>query len=96
MIRHIVFFSAKNKGDLPKIIAGLRLLQSIPNTLKLEIEPNVLADSLSNEIDVVVYGEFTDQDALDAYKRHPTYQKAIEIVRPLREIRVAADFVSPA
>jgi hypothetical protein len=28
------------------------------------------------------------------YKMHPIYAKAIEIVRPLREIRMAADFTA--
>ena len=43
-------------------------------------------------MDWVVYGEFKDTDALAAFKQHPTYQRAIEIVRPLRELRLAADF----
>ncbi len=94
MIRHIVFFSAKDQADLPDIMSGLRTLGNIPNALTLEVQANLLADALSNEIDVVVYGEFADQEALDAYKAHPIYQRAIELVRPLREIRIAADIVA--
>jgi len=43
----------------------------------------------------VVYGEFTDAAALAAYKAHPLYQESIRRVRPLRELRMAADFQSP-
>jgi len=95
MIRHIVFFSAKNKDDIGDILAGLRILKDIPHALTLEIEPNIHSDTLSGEVDVVVYGEFTDQGALDAYKSHPLYQKSIDLVRPLRELRIAADSVTP-
>jgi quinol monooxygenase YgiN len=42
----------------------------------------------------VVYGEFEDAAALAAYKAHPAYQASIDIVRPIREMRIAADFDS--
>ncbi len=95
MIRHIVFFTAKNKDDLEAVLAGLRILKGIPHALKLEIEPNLCADALSEPVDVVVYGEFADAQALAAYKSHPLYQESIAIVRPLRDLRIAGDFQSP-
>jgi len=95
MIRHIVFFSAKNKDDIGDILAGLRILRDIPHSITLEIEPNLQSDVLSDAVDVVVYGEFTDAAALAAYKAHPLYQESIQRVRPLRELRMAADFQSP-
>jgi quinol monooxygenase YgiN len=51
-------------------------------------------DQLGTEIDLVVYGEFDDEAALAAYKTHPDYQRSIERVRPIRELRIAADFDS--
>ena len=33
-----------------------------------------------------------DAEALAAYKAHPIYQESIDIVRPLRDMRVPADF----
>jgi hypothetical protein len=39
----------------------------------------------------VVYAEFADDAALAAYKAHPTYAEATRRVRPLREMRFAAD-----
>ena len=96
MIRHIVFFSAKDKDDIQDILAGLRILKDISHASMLEIEPNIHSDTLSREVDVVVYGEFADQSALDAYKTHPLYQKSIDLVRPLREMRIAADTIATA
>ena len=92
MIRHIVFFSARDSNDLETIRKGLSLLTEIPHATVLEIGENVKTDQLGGEVDLVVYGEFADAEALSAYKEHENYQRSIEIVRPLREIRMAADY----
>ena len=94
MIRHIVFFSAKNPADLERIEAGLQPLERIPAASLLEVRRNLARDQLGNEIEIVVYGEFADQAALDAYKADPLYAEAIRVVRPLRELRFAADIES--
>lgn len=95
MIRHIVFFSARRPEDRETVFQGLQLLTGIPDSLHLEIGRNLNSDPLSPEgPDFVVYGEFRDEAQLAAYKAHPLYQKSIDIVRPLREMRVAADFLS--
>lgn len=91
MIRHIVFFSAQDRADLDRIEAGLKLLEGIEGPRLLEVRRNLRRDQLGNEIDIVVYGEFADEAALEAYKRHPLYAEAIAAVRPLRELRFAAD-----
>ncbi|AEI92831.1 Dabb family protein [Roseobacter litoralis] len=91
-IRHVVFFSAKDKVDLPRIIDGLSLLADIPHSEVFEVRQNTRDDALSSEVDVVVYAEFASNEALSAYKAHPLYLKAIDIVRPLRDLRIAADF----
>jgi len=96
MIRHIVFFSARDKGDIDRIVEGLKLLEAIPEARFLEIQRNAQVDQLGNEVDVIVYGEFADEAALARYKAHPLYEESIRRVRPLREIRMAADFVSRA
>ena len=92
LIRHVVFFSAIDKVDVGRIVDGLSLLKEIPHSSLFEVLQNSRVDALSREVDVVVYAEFPDDAALSAYKAHPIYQQAIDIVRPLREMRVAADF----
>lgn len=91
MIRHIVFFSAKRKEDVSAIAAGLRMLATIPHSSHFEVSVNTKVDVLGNDVDVVVYAEFPDQEALDAYKAHPTYAACTAAVRPLRELRFSAD-----
>lgn len=94
MIRHIVFFSAKRKDDIEAIAGGLRELARIPHSQHFEVTVNTKVDPFGNDVDVVVYGEFADQAALDAYKRHPIYAESTARVRPLREMRFSADVVA--
>lgn len=92
MIRHIVFFSVPRAEDLDAVEAGLKLLATIPAASRLEVGRNLKRDAWSEEVDLVVYGEFADAAALAAYKAHPTYAESIRRVKPLREMRIAADF----
>ncbi len=91
MIRHIVMFSAKNPDDVDEIYNGLKMLETIEGDWLLNVTKNKKVDQIQNEIDVVVYGEFSDQAMLEQYKAHPTYQKCITVVRPLRDKRIAVD-----
>ncbi|WP_173931779.1 Dabb family protein [Chelativorans sp. Marseille-P2723] len=96
MIRHIVFFSARDKENVQRIADELGALGRIPHSEYFEVALNRRVDKLSGEVDVVVYGEFRDEAALEAYKAHPIYEETIAKVRPLREMRIAADFLSEA
>jgi len=93
MIRHIVFFSAADPEDVERIREGLMMLADIPHVRHFEVGRNLQSDAISGDrVDLVVYAEFTDEAALAAYKAHPIYAECIASVRPLRELRIAADF----
>ena len=95
MIRHIVFFTVKDEADKEIVFQGLSLLIGNPHKLHLEVGRNMLTDAISpNGPDFVVYAEFADEAQLAAYKAHPVYQQSISIVRPLRDLRIAADFLA--
>mgnify|MGYP003853769461 CR=1 FL=1 len=93
MIRHIVFFTAKRREDLQSIYEGLSLLKDIPDCLHFEVGVNTRDDPISqSKPDFVVYGEFESDEQLKAFKQHANYQRSIDLVRPLRDMRIAADF----
>lgn len=96
MIRHFVFFTAKADANVELIRDGLSILTAIPHAITLEIAINRKSDPISSEVDIVVYGEFQDDAALAAYKAHDLYAEAIRLVRPLRELRLAADYDASA
>lgn len=92
MIKHIVAFSAKNPDDVPTIKDALEKMRSIPTVRHWEVSRNAKRDSLSKEIDVVIYSEFDSWSDLEAFQAHPTYQHTIDVVRPLRDQRVVVDY----
>ena len=94
MIRHIVFFSARDPRDRARVEEGLQMLSATPYARHFEIGRNLNRDTISEPVDFVVYAEFDDEAALAAYKADPLYQRSIDVVRPLRELRIAADFKS--
>lgn len=94
MIRHIVFFSAKQRQDVEAIRARLLALGTIPYSSHFEVTINTKVDPLCDRIDIVVYAEFADAAALAAYKAHPTYDATTRAVRPMREMRFSADVVA--
>ena len=95
IIRHVVFFSSREADDIDRIVDGLSMLSAIPSLRHFEVSRNRSDDRFSNDVDVIVYAEFDDEESLKAYRAHQIYQDCIEIVRPLRELRIAADFWSP-
>ncbi|EHR01097.1 Dabb family protein [Bradyrhizobium sp. WSM471] len=92
MIRHIVLFTAKDKAHIDRMMEGLSILTTIPHARRIEVARNQKSDQIGNEIDVVVYGEFDNEMELASYKAHELYKESIRRVRPLREIRFAADY----
>ncbi len=91
MIRHIVFFSVKPGQDIEVVRKGLEQLGTIPYCDVFEVLPNSKVDPMGNAIDLVVYAEFRDEEALFAFKKHPTYDATTQHVRPMRELRFSAD-----
>ena len=94
MIRHIVFFSARRKEDVETIRQELSALGRIPHSAHFEVTVNTKVDPMCDQIDLVVYAEFADLDALAAYKAHPIYDQTTLRVRPMRELRYSADVVA--
>ncbi|MCL6708334.1 Dabb family protein [Pseudomonas sp. R2.Fl] len=92
MIRHIVFFSVPAESDLEAVRAGLSILTGIPHARRVEVGQSLKSDLFDATVDLVVYAEFDDEAALAAYRAHPLYQESIDRVRPLREMRMAADY----
>lgn len=95
MIRHIVFFSARDPADVDLIVDTLRTYIDIPEVLSLEVERNARCDSLSDDIDVVLHACFASAEALERYKQHPLYHAGIDVVRPIRLLRHVVDYEVP-
>ncbi len=95
MIRHVVFFSVKDRADLETVYDGLSILGGTGEYAHFEVGRNLRTDQISPDgPDFIVYAEFEDSDQMQRFKDHALYQESIRIVRPLRDMRIAADFLS--
>lgn len=84
-------FTAKKPDYIDAVYNGLQMLENIEGDWVLTVTKNKKVDQIGNDIDVVVYGEFADDAALATYKAHPIYSECIDVVRPLRDKRIAVD-----
>ena len=92
MITHIVFWKLKeeNKEENAAIIKQKleALVGIVPGLLKAEVGRNLLQDNY----DLCLVSQFTDQEALAAYRVHPEHQKAASFVHASMCGRTAVDF----
>ena len=98
MLKHIVIWKLKEQAEgadravnAAKMKALLDACQDIvPGMLKFEV---VLAQpGLEATSDVVLYSEFADKAALDAYQDHPQHVALKPFVMAVREARQCMDY----
>jgi quinol monooxygenase YgiN len=93
VIRHLVFFTARDPADLEVMRATFATLAAIPGVRGFEVGVDTRSDERTDDRpDLVVHAVFDDAEALAAYKAHPIYQRSVAVVRPLRELRIAVDY----
>ena len=99
MIRHIVMWNVR--GDTPAAKAcGIAQLQSsfaglrgrIPGLLHIEVGGD--SSRVEYSCDVVLYSEFENQAALDAYARHPEHLRVKQELGDLRTARYQVDYAT--
>ena len=100
MIKHIVMWKlmpqaeGASKQENARQIKTLleKCVGKVPGLLKLEVgfDVGVGADPW----DVVLYSEFTDRAALQAYQDHPDHLAAKPFISKVRESRGAVDYES--
>ena len=90
MIRHFVFFSVQS-SQLDVVFEGLKILEKLPHADFVDVWLNEKLDKISKEIDVVVYVDFSSDEAFNTFKSHSLYEESTERERPNRELRLVAD-----
>lgn len=98
MIRHIVMWNVR--GDTPdERLRGIEKVKSsfaslrgrIPGLIHLEI--GVDSSRIDYACDVVLFSEFEDQAALEAYNAHPEHLRVKSELADLRTARHQVDYV---
>ena len=98
MLKHIVMWKLKDQAEGADKLGNAREIKRrldecaniVPGQLKFEV---VLAQpGLEATYDVVLYSEFTDKAALDAYINHPTHKAVVPFIGAVREGRQCMDY----
>lgn len=98
MIKHIVMWKFRDEAEGADKSANLARAKErleacaalVPGTLRLEVaraEPGLEAT-----YDLVLYSEFADRAALDAYQNHPTHMAVKPFLRAVAQERQCMDY----
>ena len=98
MIKHIVMWKLKEQAEGADRAANAREMKRrldecahiVPGILTFEV--TLAQPDLEATYDVVLYSEFSDQEALAAYVQHPTHQAVVPFIGAIREARQCMDY----
>lgn len=98
MIKHIVMWKLKDQAEgsdkATNLVKAKAMLESCahitPGTVKFEVA--AAQSDLECSYDLVLYTEFTDRAALDAYQNHPTHQALKPFMGAVRLERQCMDY----
>jgi quinol monooxygenase YgiN len=98
MLKHIVMWKLKDHAEgadrAANAIEMKRRLEECaniaPGTLKFEVA--LAQPDLEATYDVVLYSEFEDRAALQAYVDHPTHKAVVPFIGAIREGRQCMDY----
>ncbi|MES2152084.1 MAG: Dabb family protein [Pseudomonadota bacterium] len=98
MIKHIVMWKLKDFAEGSDRAANARKMKDkldscadlVPGTLVFEVALG--QPGLEATYDVVLYSEFANKEALDAYADHPLHQAIKPFIGAVRESRQCMDY----
>ena len=98
MIKHIVMWKLKEHAEGFDKASNAQKMKTlldacagiVPGILKLEVA--LAQPGLEATYDVVMYSEFVDKAALDAYQDHPQHVAVKPFIGAIREARQCVDY----
>lgn len=98
MIKHIVFWRVKGRGDHPTREEHAQAIKAKIEALKgkipgmLHLEAGVDFCRADAAFDVVLYSEFESRAALEGYQVHPLHQEVAAFITERRLERAIVDY----
>ncbi|QOL48829.1 Dabb family protein [Massilia litorea] len=98
MIKHIVMWKLKEEAEGADRLTNAREMKRrldecaniVPGILTFEV--TLAQPGLEATCDVVLYSEFENKAALDAYAVHPTHKALVPFIGAIREGRQCMDY----
>jgi heme-degrading monooxygenase HmoA len=99
MLKHIVMWKLKDHAEGADRAANAAEMKRrldacaniVPGIQKFEVV--IAQPGLEATYDVILYSEFEDKAALEAYAKHPDHQALIPFIGSIREGRACMDYV---
>jgi quinol monooxygenase YgiN len=100
VIKHIIVWRLKPEAHGNPAAENARLIKQklealrgrIPGLLKIEVGIDISRGGESG--DLVLYSEFADEQALEAYKVHPEHKAVFPFIAAARADRIIVDYVT--
>ena len=98
MVKHIVFWRLKSRGDEAARDADARAIKSKIEAIRgripglQRIEAGIDFSRTESSFDVVLYSEFESRAALDGYQIHPVHQEMAAYIAERRGDRAIVDY----
>jgi len=99
MLKHIVMWKLKDQAEgADRAANALEMKRRLDACAGIvpgmgAFEVTVAQPGLEATYDVVLYSEFADQAALEAYASHPTHKALVPFIGAIREARQCMDYV---
>jgi heme-degrading monooxygenase HmoA len=98
MLKHIVMWKLKEQAEGADRAANAKKMKAlldacagiVPGILKFEV--TLAQPGLEATYDAVLYSEFTDRAALEAYSEHPQHVALKSFIGAVREARQCMDY----
>jgi hypothetical protein len=98
MIKHIVFWKLKERAEGADRAANALKMKALLDSCA-DVVPGIVTfeaalaqPGLEATYDVVLYSEFADRAALDAYQEHPSHVAIKPFIGAVREARQCMDY----
>lgn len=98
MIKHIVIWKLKEQAEGADKVTNVKKLKTLLETCRdlvpgmITLEVGVATPALEATYDVILYSEFTDKAALEAYQEHPRHQAIKPFIAAVRLERQCMDY----
>jgi quinol monooxygenase YgiN len=100
VLRHLVLYKFRDDVSAQQVQEVVDAFAALPKQIEgivaFEAGTNVSSEGKSEGLTHCFQVTFRDQEALDAYLKHPAHDKYVQVVKPRREKVVVFDYWTPA
>ncbi len=95
MVRHIVMIKLSKLPEKQDVVHELKfMLEQLQHTVEslIRIEVGVNISKKQTAFDIVLTADFSDENALEAYRVHPEHVKVLDFLKNVMEKAAVVDY----